>query len=307
MLPLLDASHILPPLASDHHPQLATPWFADLSKHPPRDSFRSSRRPEGSRGEGGPCRTWEMVGPRVADLPVVTYDDLAAEYYDLVRHPTCANFLMASDLVLRNWLPAWSREGWCCEIGPGRSLVAKQLLERGQPVNRLVLVDVSPRMLGHSKHWAARGAPLVVGDALRLPLRSVSVEAVVSSLGDPYNGRAYWREISRVLRPGGLSLFTTPSYEWARAFRGGGDPEAMEWAEFEMRESRRVRVRSWILPSSEQRALIEESGLVVRHVMSIPISALTGQRLSTKLILERGPSASVVTGYFAIKPDEARW
>ena len=93
------------------------------------------------------------------------YEDLASEYYDPLRHPTCANFREASDLLLGGWLREYSAAGaWICEVGAGRSTVAEQLAMRNISLNRLTLADSSAEMLAYSREWAARGALLVLAD-----------------------------------------------------------------------------------------------------------------------------------------------
>ena len=74
-------------------------------------------------------------------------------------------------------------------------------------------------MLAYSAAWFRRGARPVIADALRLPIRSACFGLVVASLGDAYNDPQFWSEVSRVLQPGGVVLFTTPSFEWAVSFR----------------------------------------------------------------------------------------
>jgi hypothetical protein len=132
-------------------------------------------------------------------------------------------------------------------------------------------------------------------------LPSNSVGLLVSSLGDPYNVRQFWIEVNRVLQPGGAALFTTPSYEWARAFRGA-DEDALSVAEFELASGDRVYLPSFILSEGEQVRLMEVSGLCVREVTQVAMSALDSQHLSPKLLLGRGPDASILTGFIAQKP-----
>lgn len=233
-----------------------------------------------------------------------TYEELASEYYDPIRHPTCANFREASGYLLKEWLRIYAiGNGWLCETGPGRSLVAELLSDLGISLKRLILVDSSPSMLAHSKQWASRGAHFVLGDAAAMPLESQCLDLLVSSLGDPYNTITFWEEAYRVLRPGGISLFTTPSYDWALAFRSGLSKEAAMWAEFELSDGRRVRVPSLIHSVPEQFSLIGTSRLLTKDVADVPITAIKSGKLSPKLLSERGPNASVITGYVIRKPN----
>lgn len=235
-------------------------------------------------------------------IPFATYEDLATEYYDSVRHPTCANFREASAYLLSDWIHLLPIDrGLLCEVGPGKSLLAEFLVALSGALNRLVLIDSSPSMLAYSKKWCNAGAHPVLGEAAMIPLVSGSMEFLLSCLGDSYNERHFWQEVYRVLRPGGISVFTTPSYDWALAFRGGNQKEGMTSAEFELSDGRRVRVPSWIYPVDEQLKQIHENGLLVKEVDHVPISAIKSGKLSPKLMVERGKDASIVTGYVIAK------
>jgi hypothetical protein len=134
-----------------------------------------------------------------------------------------------------------------------------------------------------------------------LPLRSGSTGLLVSSVGDPYNQYEFWSEVYRILKPGGISLFTTPSYEWAVAFRVTASNEIKMKAEFELEDGRRVYVPSWIYSKDEQIKMIEKNGLLVKDVADVPTSALKSNRLSPKLLVGHGSQAIVVTGYMLMK------
>lgn len=247
---------------------------------------------------GASARKFEFMG----EVKVGTYEDLAPEYYDSICHPTCANFREASADYLRQRIPfAYSKAWKVCEVGPGRSLVAELLVESGLAVNGLALVDSSSSMLKYSEKWVHSGAELVIGDAFMLPLASDSFDLLVSSLGDGYNDRRFWREVHRVLRPGGISLFTTPSYDWAASFRDANDLRRMTLAEFALRDGRTLWVPSWIYSRDDQVKLIQQNELAVSEVDEIPMSVLEHKQLSQKLLPERGRSASIVTGYIIKK------
>lgn len=237
----------------------------------------------------------------MTEVKVVNYEELASEYYNSVRHPTCANFRAASALVLKKWLPGVTRQrGWTCEVGPGRSLVAEQITEIGGDPGHLILVDSSRSMLRHSETWMSKGACLAVGDARKLPLRSESLLLLVASVGDPYNEPLFWREVYRTLKAGAVAVFTTPSHDWASSFRPYANGRKAT-AEFELADGRHVYVPSLVYSEKEQSDMIRSQGLSVREVLHVPISALSGQPLSPKLVVGRGPTASVLTGYLIVK------
>jgi SAM-dependent methyltransferase len=184
-------------------------------------------------------------------------------------------------------------------VGCGESLIAEMLLQRRSAFDELVLIDSSPSMLRYSNAWRQHRIDLILADAASLPLRSNAIAALVSSLGDAYNTDGFWSEVARVLTRNGVALYTTPSFEWAHAFRDEGI-DRME-AEFEIADGRIVRVPSVIIPPQEQVRLIEGHGLVVKNVMDVPIRALRETVISPKLVTDHGADLSMVTGYTVTK------
>lgn len=232
---------------------------------------------------------------------LTTYEELASEYYDARRHPTCANFRTASRAILEHWLPiANSPHGEVWEVGAGASLVAELLSQRDKNLDRLLILDSSPSMLRHSEQWQRHGAELVVAPATDIPAADASAELVVSSLGDAYNVDAFWAEVGRVLAPDGLCLFTTPAHAWSSRFRNGADAGT---AEFELADGRHVLVPSFIDRPEQQAERIERAGLVVEEVVDLPFSRLdAAEPRSPKLEVVRDDDASVITGYRARRP-----
>lgn len=227
------------------------------------------------------------------------YELLAAEYYDATRHPTCANFRVASKEIVRAWLADYSRTGDSCEIGCGMSVLAELLEERKLPLSQVHLVDSSPSMLGYSSKWTAKGALLTVADATRLPFENDAIDLGVASLGDPYNEAAFWAEISRVLAPGGSLLFTTPSYEWASLYRRvNGADSVPSTAEFTLLNGSFVRAPSMILAADSQISLIDDTkNLKVSDTKAYTFSQLPQRNISPKLLVTMDADLPVVTGY----------
>ncbi len=231
-----------------------------------------------------------------------TYEDLASEYYDPIRHPTCANFREGSKYILRkSFEKLLSKDCWLCEVGAGKSLIAELLVKDNVALDRLIITDLSASMLTHSKQWSNVGAYILTADATNLPFASRSLEIVVSSLGDPYNTHALWKEIFRVLKPGGMFFFTTPSYEWAVSFRGTNSGEPFMLAEFELLDAKHIWVPSWIYSTDEQLEIIENEGFLVQEVVNALICDLKNGNLSPKLLSKDGSDKSIVTGYVSAK------
>jgi SAM-dependent methyltransferase len=167
-------------------------------------------------------------------------------------------------------------------------------------MDNLLITDSSASMLAYSAKWRSRRARLAVADASRLPVPSDSVELLVASLGDPYNEAAFWSEACRVLAPGGRLVFTTPSHEWAWAFRQGD--AASETAEFELSDGRRICVPSVIHPIAEQTSMIAAAGMIVARVTDVTLGDIDSARMSPKLLPQRSKSASCLTAFDVFKP-----
>jgi SAM-dependent methyltransferase len=229
------------------------------------------------------------------------YEILAAEYYDASRHPTCANFREASALLAQEWVSDhMSDMRFSCEVGCGKSLLAEIISDYLPPEGRLMLVDSSPSMLAYSRIYHGRRNGLALGEAERLPFRAGAIDAILFSLGDPYNTQSFWAEVKRVLAHKGTGLFTTPAFAWMQNFREGHADKMR--AEFDLNNGQKVCVPSMIYPRDEQRRRIEVHGLVVGDVIDIPVSALRHTTVSPKLITNRGPGLPIVTGYFITNP-----
>jgi len=229
------------------------------------------------------------------------YEDLAAEYYDAVRHPTCANFREASRILLEVWLQESASSLCFCDLGSGRSLLAEILAPRLKRLDRLVLVDESPTMLAYSAQCATNGAHLLLADVSRgIPLGAQTVDVAVASLGDPYNLDTFWSEVQRIVRPGGRVLYTTPSHEWAARFRLSESCE-LNAAQFALASGETVCVPSFIYPRDQQAELMGRHGLVVEAIIDVSTAQLIDSQVSPKLLVLANPRGSVVTGYLVTR------
>ncbi len=233
--------------------------------------------------------------------PVASYELVAQEYYDAGRHPTCANFREASRLLFRRWLSVVPNRKLICEVGAGKSILAEILSEALLALDTLTLVDESPCMLAYSRALEEVGVRLDLASAFALPYGSDSFDVVASCLGDPYNSITFWTEVRRVLKPDGICLFTTPSWEWAEAFRESTDTNSMHSSAFDLFDGSQISLPSHIYPQHDQKQLMESANLAVSEISQVLIRDLSGQRLSPKLVLRRGADASVITGYVATK------
>jgi ubiquinone/menaquinone biosynthesis C-methylase UbiE len=219
-----------------------------------------------------------------------TYADLASEYYDSKRHPTCVNFREASQALLIPWLRNLAfPKAHVLEIGAGRSIVSEWLTKDRKSVAQFIATDISLTMLNYS---ISNGGytQLVVCDAHQLPFANSSFDLIVSSLGDPYNTIEFWKEVSRVLRTRAHALFTTPSFEWAKQFRNGD-----RHAYFATLKGNTIAVPSYVVSIQTQNTMIRKVGLAVTEYRHFREDELTTPH-SPKL----RPGA-IVSGYVAQK------
>jgi malonyl-CoA O-methyltransferase len=99
------------------------------------------------------------------------------------------------------------------DLGAGTGHCARHL-ESDYKRARVVLLDIAPNMLKiareRGKRWFSR-AHYVCGDALNIGMKSETVDLVFSSLAFQwcFDLTAVFRECKRILRPGGLLLFSS--------------------------------------------------------------------------------------------------
>jgi 2-polyprenyl-3-methyl-5-hydroxy-6-metoxy-1,4-benzoquinol methylase len=232
-----------------------------------------------------------------------TYKMLADEYYDSVRHPTCANFRDASEQLIKSWLDTLLETAPVCEIGCGMSLLAEMYRQRGVSLKNVYLTDSTPHMLAYSDKWRSAGAHLLLADAAELPFSQNSITACVASLGDPYNRPTFWNELSRIMMHGSYAVFTTPSFEWAAKYRlSAKDGSTEDSAAFLLADGGSILTPSIIHPSHDQVSMIERvNGLKVVSINSIVYSQLRSMEISHKLLVVKDQDQPVVTGYLVQK------
>jgi ubiquinone/menaquinone biosynthesis C-methylase UbiE len=228
---------------------------------------------------------------------------LADEYYDPVRHPTCANFRDASEQFIGSRLGDMLSTDPVCEVGCGMSIIAEMYWNRNLPLRNLYLTDSSSRMLEYSSKWRSAGAHLLLADAAELPFASKSIAICIASLGDPYNRPKFWDELARIMLPGGYAVFTTPSFEWAREYRlSNKDGSTEDTAEFRLADGKKILTPSIVCTPDDQVSMIEKANdLQVADIASIVYSQLRSMTISPKLLMAKDRDQPVVTGYLIRK------
>lgn len=108
------------------------------------------------------------------------------------------------------------------DLGAGTGLQAAALRERYRKA-RVVALDLSPNMLRQARRHGSwlRPLPAVQASQDQLPFASRSVDLLFSSMSFQWSGepQALFRECHRVLRPGGLLLFSTLGPDTLRELR----------------------------------------------------------------------------------------
>jgi SAM-dependent methyltransferase len=186
-------------------------------------------------------------------MTVITYDHLAEEYYD-PDHQTCRNFDVATAAALpsvRDKVPA---DGLILEVGCGRGR-CKEFL--GVEPNRIVQLDASQKMLALPNREDC--LLKLHGDASSIPFVDAQFAAVIGFLVDPFLGLQFLAEARKVLRPGGLLLFTTPTTDWGHALRGSKEPNA-SYATFITRDKQSIEVPSNLIPKDRLQAMLWHVG-----------------------------------------------
>lgn len=144
--------------------------------------------------------------------------DLAATSYD--EHARLQRLVREEMLARLDWLKLSPQV--VMDLGCGTGAALRGLRKR-YPRARLLGLDISRGMLQQARRglpWLRRPT-LLCADMERLPLRDASVDLVFSSLtlqwsNDP---EQVFREVRRVLRPGGVFLFSTLGPDTLRELR----------------------------------------------------------------------------------------
>jgi malonyl-CoA O-methyltransferase len=156
---------------------------------------------------------------RSFDRAAATYDGTA-----VLQREVCTRALERLDLVKLD--PAVIVDAGC---GTG---FAAQPLRKRYPRTTVVGLDIAPAMLRASrsripwwKKWIGLGRDLFVcGDNERLPIRAASVDMLWSNLAFQWAAdlTVVFAECQRVLRPGGLLMFTTFGPDTLKELRSAG-------------------------------------------------------------------------------------
>jgi SAM-dependent methyltransferase len=241
---------------------------------------------------------------QVIELVPAGYDVLASEYYDRKRHPTCENFRQASLHLISGYLSAaWSkRAAKVLEVGAGRSVFVDIGHRFPQLAARLTITDSSVAMIRHSAALFGKLCA-AVADAEQLPFTPDSFDLVISSLGDPYNTGGFWREVRRVLTPGGIGVFTMPALTWSDQYREKEQLGQRGLAWFETKGGSTIAVESLVKSPSEQIEFLEQHGLLTSEYSTFTRDMFSNDTaLSSKIANFTRATTAVVAQFVVRKP-----
>ncbi|MEE9397928.1 MAG: malonyl-ACP O-methyltransferase BioC [Methylococcales bacterium] len=100
------------------------------------------------------------------------------------------------------------REKRILDVGAGTGFCSTKLASM---TNEVIVLDISTGMLNEAKNNVPGTARIICGDAEALPLRSESIDVIFSNLALQWcvNLDALFSDLYRVLKPGGLLLFSS--------------------------------------------------------------------------------------------------
>jgi trans-aconitate methyltransferase len=230
----------------------------------------------------------ELKSTRIPNA--TAYDKVALEYYDEIRHPTCADLREASRLFFARLFEKEDPSGRLADIGCGRSLVAEF------KKSELVLVDSSTQMLDQNNFEIKRR----VIDVEFESFGESEFDWIFAVLADPYNSISSWNNIFKALKVSGTCVFIVPSFVWSQKFRLRDSGEREGFARFIIAGGEDVFLRSVIVSSQEQEQLIIRAGLQLHrceHVYTKDMTMIKSAKISGVL----SPDEPILDIYIANK------
>lgn len=207
----------------------------------------------------------------------VGYDVLAQEYYD-DSHRTSRNFDETTASYFRESPVKPPSHGGILEAGSGRGRANEFL---GWPSSRVIHLDSSRRMLRLDDRAECRAR--VQGDARQLPFADRFIDASCAFLYDAFNTPAFYDELSRVLKPGGIFVGTLPHPVWGEALR-----ESMgiciDRAVFQVNDGSEVSVPSHLLYEPKLRSWMASCGFKAERIESVTLPK-TVDRVSSDILI----------------------
>lgn len=169
---------------------------------------------------------------------IIGYSQVASEFTDDKRI-TSANFHQLSLQCFEKRISQLSKNDIALDLGCGIGFVTN-ILSKYLSVKNIIASDISVKMLKElqKKH---PGIFLLCNSALKIPLGSSSVNAVFSSLCDPFCKYQMFKESYRILKPGGFLMITLPSDNWIN-----GSREKKNISKFVLKDNSIIEVYSYL-------------------------------------------------------------
>jgi SAM-dependent methyltransferase len=227
------------------------------------------------------------------------YAGVADEYYNQYLHPTCKNFRDASVLLFRDYLSSIDLPRSVLDVGCGRSILPDLFPDGRWSSLTIALVDQSQVMLQHTSKELQKISEIIYGEISNVRL-SRSFDLAISSLGDPYNTRKSWAQVSKQIRKGGFLFYSTPTLEWASNFRTNEDGTDLHISRFLDRRGEVHDLPSIVVSTEQQSDMFLNVGF---HLIRVTESYVTdlSEPISQKLITARQKNIPIVRGYLLQK------
>lgn len=204
-----------------------------------------------------------------------TYNEIANEYYDFEKHPTCGAFDELTTTFLESYFGALDiKKKTICEVGAGRSKVAQVLSSNLDHLSSICLMDSSAKMLDWSKLSVHPKIEYQISEASDMHRFGNKYDIIVANLGDPYNTLDFWQSVSKALASDGRCVFTTPSYRWSDSFRKSSSREIENRALFELADGSSYFVPSFVYDRANQEQMFQKASLKLISYQPLSVDML---------------------------------
>jgi len=189
------------------------------------------------------------------------YDVLAQEYYNPF-HKTCRNFDLTTIKAIESKTVTIPDDGLVLEVGCGRGRCFEFL---GIKSKRIIQLDYSSQMLSIEDREPS--ILRIQADATSIPIFKEQFSAIVGFLIDPFLGLNFLSEAFRLLIPGGVLFFTTPTEEWGKPLRNKLEIEA-SFSRFLTENGETVIVASTLVSDQKLNQMLQHIGFTNIRITS---------------------------------------